>query len=211
MRAYTPSHPQLHNSSLFIRWLLSSSSRPQLFSYGSSLQPEVSLRGADWPQPKASTVKRLFDSYLWFCVCSIKKKSAALCQHAQRFFSYIGCLSAQNPQKCCHFLPQLEVLVCLPTLKMQKSVLHPSLCLILSHYFLFFPYCLSNSYFSTTTTYQKYLSALFPAGRQINKPQDEEPSSSSGTRCCSLSLRLLWYRSSQTPSLCYRSAAIIYS
>lgn len=65
----SPSQPQLHNSSLFIRWLLSSSSRPQLFSYCSSLQPEVSSRGADWPQPKASTVKRLFDSYLWFCVC----------------------------------------------------------------------------------------------------------------------------------------------
>lgn len=77
-------HPQLHNSSLFICWLLSSSSRPQLFSYGSSLQPEVSSRGADWPQPKASTVKRLFDSYLWFCVCSIEKKNLQPCASMHR-------------------------------------------------------------------------------------------------------------------------------
>lgn len=45
------------------------------------------------------------------------------------------------------------------------------------------------------------LSSL-PARRQINKPQDEEPSSVSGTLCCGRSLRLLWYRSSPTPSLC---------
>lgn len=34
--------------------------------------------------------------------------------------------------------------------------------------------------------------SCFPADRQINKPQDEEPSSVSGTLCCGLPLRLLW-------------------
>lgn len=109
------------------------------------------------------------------------------------------------------FYPSLRFWSVYPPSKCKKVFYLLPFALFCLIFFYFFPYCLSNSYFSTTTTYQKYLSALFPAGRQINKPQDEEPSSSSGTLCCSLSLRLLWYRSSQTPSLCYRSAAFIHN
>lgn len=50
----------------------------------------------------------------------------------------------------------------------------------------------------------------FPADRQINTLQDEKPPSVSGTLCCGLPLRLLWYTSFPSSSLCYHSAAIIY-
>lgn len=63
--------------------------------------------------------------------------------------------------------------------------------------------CFSNSLTlpSVLPAPTKILLSSFPARRQINKPHDEEPSSVSGTLCCSLPLCQLWYRSSQASSL----------
>lgn len=139
MRAYTPSHPQLHNSILFIRWLLSSSSRPQLFSYGSSLQPEVSLRGADWPQPKASTVKRLFDSYLWFCVCSIKKNLQHCASMHRDFFHILVVYLHKTHRNVVTFYPSLRFWSVYPPSKCKKVFCILPFALFCLIFFYFFP------------------------------------------------------------------------